>query len=185
MKTYFYISLSIIIVLICFCGYYMKKSELKPADLSATKMRDSLENIYTTKTLRCLDSMELSYSDKRVKDKARIANSEHIAKTEKERADSAEARYNRQKTIQGCDSTIEAKNAETSAKDEVISGYITKSLDDSITIDVLHKKFEVISTSRNYYINENDSLKKLIEKNNSLIDWTNKHKFWVWLLNIK
>ena len=185
MKKLIGILIIIILVLIGFCGYYMKQSELKPVDLSATIMRDSLENAYTSKTLKYLNSIETNYSDKRIKDKAKIANAEHIAKTAEERADSAEARYNRSKTIEGCNSVIEDKNAVIKAKNNVISGYIVKSLNDSISLTISNKKCEILATSRNYYINENDSLKGLIEKNNNLIDWTQKHKFWTWLLQIR
>ena len=103
--------------------------------------------------------------------------------TEKERADSAQARYEREKTIDHCDSTISAKNAVISTQNDKLTEQTVTLNEFKNSVDILKdmdKTNKLTIDSQDKTIQEQT---KEIERNNCCSTWFDNHKFWKWAHN--
>lgn len=104
---------------------------------------------------------------------------------QKERADSAQARYEREKTIGRCDSTIAAKNAVIATQSDKLSDYEVTVAEYTNNISILKdldKTHQLMIDSQGKTIREQT---EEIEANSCCRQWFVDHKFWRWLHGVK
>jgi len=185
----------LLFVIFLFVAHAIQKTYFEPKDVPE---KETAKTILIQKlnedSLKAIHSLALQYQkDSILKvDSLRLKIQKHLTEKfrdaiqrETARADSAEERYNRQKTIERCDSTIKHKNIVIRSKDSLINSLDQEAQEYSSLAYTYQCKYAIAQE-------EVDSKKDLISyyKNlntdyNCFLDWKSKHKFWVWLLRAK
>ena len=164
-------------------SWYFIREPLKPRLIYIDKHKSERDSLKQINELR---DKQLAQSESVIEKQYYKLNSiTSKISMQKERADSAEARYNRQKTIDGCDSTLKAKNAVISTQNDKITEQKVTLNEFSNTVQILKYKDKtnnLVIDSQDITIQEQS---KEIEANNCCRNWFINHPFWRWLHNPK
>jgi aldehyde:ferredoxin oxidoreductase len=154
-------------------------------ELHEAQKKNNAANDSLTKSLKEKDGL-LRIDSLRLKNQKVITNKyKETAKDAEQRAYIAEARYEREKTIQNCDSALRAKNVEIAGKDSVIESIGAEAEDYSRIAYVFKEKNKILEEVIENDKTLLDKYKTYDDQYNYFIDWKEDHKFWVWLLRIK
>jgi len=182
-------------VIIASIGYAIKQTYFtQKDDLLKDQPRTILIQKLNEDSLKAIHSLQLQYQkDSILKvDSLRLKVQKRL--TEKfsdavrlatERADSAEERYNRQKTIEGCDSTIMHKNIVIWSKDSLINSLDIEAQEYSSLAYTYQCKYAIAQEEVESKKDLIDYYKNLNTDYNCFLEWKSRHKFWVWLLRVK
>ena len=166
-------------------NFARKEKSTAPPFVDMAHVKDSLKIDSLNQCIEAQSNLLSKYEISIDKSKSKVRNLTSRLLTEKERADSAEAAYNRTKTIDLCDSTIKTKNNVISTQDSTITELNNECLDYSNSIVILKSqnvaKDSVISILENGIERQNTTIENL----NCHKEWAIRHKFWKWLLGWK
>ena len=185
-----YLFLVLIIAFVGFVGYKYYKGEIQRPYIPATVVvvahtLDSLNDIHVKQLQHVKDSVLKVDSIALAKQKWLTSKYKNDSRNEKERADSAEAQYYRSKSISGCDTLLSYRNAEIRAKDSVIVSIEKESKTYSEQVTIFKEKYEIKCLELNSKIDYIGKLEATNNFNDCYKCWSENHKFWRWVLNIK
>ena len=197
MSSLFIVSWKYILLFAIFLllGYAVQKTYFEPKEdphretpktvLIQKLNEDSLKSIHSLAMQSQKDSI-LKVDSLRLKIQKHLTEKFRDAvKLATDRADSAEVRYNRQKTIEGCDSTIKHKNVVIRSKDSLINSLDKEAQEYSNLAYSYMGKYSIAQEEVNSKKDLLGYYKTLDTDYNCFLDWKLKHKFWVWILRVK
>lgn len=177
MRAFFYGFL--IGLLIAMGGYIVWNSG---EDEKPDPVVESVENIHKLDSLQyCIDELTAREDSSRIVIETRnriIINQKKDYSKVKTYADSLEAAYYSDKTIEKCDSTITAKNLVIVSQDSIIKNQDVVIDECSNLVGSLSEKVE---TQDEIIAEKNSTIAEL----SCAYDWKIKRKFWAWVLGWK
>lgn len=185
-----YFALGLVLALLIFGGYKYYESTVLPPYRPSTVVvvahtLDSLNDIHTAQLQHVKDSILKVDSTALAKQKLITQKYKIYSRNEKERADSAEAQYNRSKSISLCDTLLSYRNAEIRAKDSVIVSIGKESIGYFQQATLYKDKYNLKCEELNSKIDYIGKLEATNNFNDCYKRWSENHKFWRWVLNIK